>query len=409
MGLNWLQWKPDSSAILFDYAIEHDKSGREQRARYDGGRWPDPEIFEVAADGSSLRRLMEEPEYGAGWKIPFHLSPDGSQLVRSTCLYDEPSGTRAYTLRILDLDSGQSQAFEYGPERSMFESYDSADEYWAQWSPDGSLIAFVQGNDPSVWRHPTGVLLYVVGADGTGETVVYGSDKEVLEIRFPTWSPDGSRIAFLADPDLSEELRLYVIGADGEGLEKMSELHPAGPPVWSPDGSRLAFYASRKPHFGRYRYPVSLYTIASDGTDLRTLFTNVTTTPYPSYFDRDGAHKPSWSPDGELILYPCLYTYEHFPDESALDEGICTVGVEGNAEVLTSLWPTAVWSPDGMKIAIRVTEPRRALWEEGVIYVMNRDGTDLRVLVELNDEEGELQAAFGRVAEIDDEGVLIKN
>ena len=68
---------------------------------------------------------------------------------------------------------------------------------------------------------------------------------------FPKWSPDGTRIAFMANPNGSYEL--FVMDADGSGLK------PLGPRdsrtrsrggfaglAWSPDGKRIAFTVEKK-------------------------------------------------------------------------------------------------------------------------------------------------------------------
>src|SRR2546426_10617675 len=58
--------------------------------------------------------------------------------------------------------------------------------------------------------------------------------------RDPTWSPDGSQIAFSSVRDGNTEI--YVMRADGTGLRRVTN-DPAEDvsPAWSPDGSTIAF------------------------------------------------------------------------------------------------------------------------------------------------------------------------
>lgn len=60
--------------------------------------------------------------------------------------------------------------------------------------------------------------------------------------RYPTWSPDGARIAYWSDAD--GEFELYLRAADGSG--EPTKLTDIGPgfryrPMWSPDGSKIVF------------------------------------------------------------------------------------------------------------------------------------------------------------------------
>jgi len=65
----------------------------------------------------------------------------------------------------------------------------------------------------------------------------------------PDWSPDGDRIAFVAqrdleDPDDRLATDVYTIRPDGTGLTRVTDgSYNCGTPAWSPDGDRLAFTA----------------------------------------------------------------------------------------------------------------------------------------------------------------------
>jgi len=56
----------------------------------------------------------------------------------------------------------------------------------------------------------------------------------------PAWSPDGSRIAFVANGDI------YTVLSDGSDVRRLTDNESnQGNPVWSPDGSRIAFVSER--------------------------------------------------------------------------------------------------------------------------------------------------------------------
>jgi TolB protein len=117
----------------------------------------------------------------------------------------------------------------------------------AAWSPDGRTIAFSRlATAETPVQQAT---LYLADADGSnvrqlGATPVHGVS--------PAWSPDGKRLAFVSFDDANDPPcpasscpssgELYVVGADGTGLTRLTrskadDEHPS----WSPDGTRLAF------------------------------------------------------------------------------------------------------------------------------------------------------------------------
>jgi len=111
------------------------------------------------------------------------------------------------------------------------------------WSPDGSHIAFAGA----------GVDIYVMNANGTGKKRVIESG--LSGDQQPTWSPDGKQIAFLRvfledenDDGILEEDKgwaIHVVNVDGTNLRSLGEKPPPHEggfgPAWSPDGSKIAY------------------------------------------------------------------------------------------------------------------------------------------------------------------------
>ncbi len=103
-------------------------------------------------------------------------------------------------------------------------------------SPDGRTVAFVvqewnvEKNKPTanIWLVP------VAGGEPRKLTTAQASDGA------PTWSPDGSRIAFVSKRGEDKVAGLYVIRTDGGEAEKVLELPFAlSSPRWMPDGQRV--------------------------------------------------------------------------------------------------------------------------------------------------------------------------
>jgi len=205
------------------------------------------------------------------------------------------------------------------------------------WSPDGTRIAFYNAG-----------ALYVMNSAGSAENwiaeVDYCCDFE--------WSPDGNRIAFSASP--GGVANLYVIGADGSNRNQITNSPAADrEPSWSPDGSQIVF----ERFAGQFGGP-EVYRVDADGSDEVQLTTN-------PWSDED----PTWSPDGARIAfkrgyeqggesYSAIYTMD--PDGSNL---LNVSGGPGNDEQPS-------WSPDGTNIAF-------VGWRSGNadIFLVNSDGS----------------------------------
>lgn len=116
-------------------------------------------------------------------------------------------------------------------------------------SPDGSRIAFVgDKNANDVFE------LLVAPIDGSAEPIsisgTLDASGDVALNRF-AWSPDGTRVAFVADKLTDGVNELFVAPADGSSEPvKVSGTLVAGGQVdnfaWSPDGTRLAIRASKE-------------------------------------------------------------------------------------------------------------------------------------------------------------------
>ena len=229
-------WSPDGRRIAFPsndgmYAMNADGSDV-TRLTYgfypswspDGQRiafmsgW---EIYAMNADGSGVTRLTNNPAHDSepswspdGWRIAFESDRDGSNEIY-VMNADGSDVTRLTGFTRLTNNRGLATASE------------------PSWSPDGQRIAFF---DQRIWNIDSrrwNVDIYTVNADGS-DVARLTSDPETDW--YPTWSPDGRRIAFSSNRDGNWEI--YAMNADGSGVTRLTN-NPADDswPSWGPDST----------------------------------------------------------------------------------------------------------------------------------------------------------------------------
>ena len=125
------------------------------------------------------------------------------------------------------------------------------DDNVPSWSPDGSKIAFV-GSRGGALNDPFHI--FVMNADGTGRRNLTG-DSDLTESFFPAWSPDGKKIVFHSQHIFAPGLpyHIYVITAEGENLERLTEEGNRGTsPVYVLDGRKIAYMSRRGGDYNIY-------------------------------------------------------------------------------------------------------------------------------------------------------------
>jgi Tol biopolymer transport system component len=196
------------------------------------------ELYIANFDGTDERKLLAESvfDYHACY------SADGKWIVFTS----ERSGP------------GQADIYRARPDGTAVERLtdNEAVDDQAALSPDGTSVAFVST------RETYKAKIWVLDLETqrlrnlTGQSEVQGDPNRPGGFFRPAWSPDGKWLAFSSDRNTEwrarkgawehiQELSVYVIGADGTGLRRVSNSQPgicAGSPKWSADGKRVVFY-----------------------------------------------------------------------------------------------------------------------------------------------------------------------
>jgi TolB protein len=154
-------------------------------------------------------------------------------------------------------------------------------EYHGVFAPDDRSIVFAaislsgtQGN----------VDLATIGVDGEGFRVIVGDHGKLAHQEWPSWSPDGTRLAFSSTHEGNQEI--YAARADGTDLQRLTQSPGQDAhPCWSPKGDTIIFATDR---WGG----LELAQVNPDGTELRRL------TESPGLDDY-----PAVSPDGRQVAF----------------------------------------------------------------------------------------------------------
>ena len=175
------------------------------------------------------------------------------------------------------------------------------------WTPDGSRITFTQADGSGCDRANAfegSCSLFTMRPDGTD--VVRVDTGSVVDPVSPSWSPDGTAIAFSARE--GEDWFVYTMSDGSEPVRLTADLPSPEEtrPSWSPDGSTIAFIAwegaasGEEPTTldGEMGLPYDVWLMAPDGSERRHLIAGCCLIGGAGY----PAHAPVWSPDGARIL-----------------------------------------------------------------------------------------------------------
>jgi dipeptidyl aminopeptidase/acylaminoacyl peptidase len=269
----------------------------------------DSAVWTVPADGSARPRRVT---FGPSKDLLPRWSPDGSRLAFVS--KRGPNGEDAAQLYVLPVaGGGEAIRLTEGPE----------DVSEVEWAPDGTRLAFVtRVRDPEYgeaddraraprrftrlqykldsvgWTGDRPRHLFVVDADGSNPPIQLTTGE--AEDHHPSWSPDGTRIAFVSarhpDWDTDTLSDLYVVSAAGGEPEVLTATDgTSDAPSWSPDGTRIAhrFIPGR---FDDPRHPqIAVLDLATKARTVLTSDLDRSCGPYPEI------REPLW--DGDDLLF----------------------------------------------------------------------------------------------------------
>lgn len=183
-------WSPDGKQIVFD----SNRSGNY-------------EIFVMNSDGTGIIQLTHDStdDTNPQW------SPNGSWIAYM-------SGSSTYNIYIMSPDGTKMMRFGEGLEPN--------------WSPDSKWIAFHDSLDGHI-------KIYLIRPDGTNLKILDNSPADEFDY---SWSPDSQLIAFTTNRDYNAEIYTSCVDCENHQQTNITNdtaivMHPS----WSPDGTQIAF------------------------------------------------------------------------------------------------------------------------------------------------------------------------
>jgi dipeptidyl aminopeptidase/acylaminoacyl peptidase len=267
-------------------------------------------------------------------------------------------------------------------------------------SPDGKTIAYVRKSNDIMTDKARPTIWLVDVASGQQRPLLAGAGAYFS----PRWSPDGTRLAYVASDGGSPQLYVRWI-ANGESARITGLPDSPGAIAWSPDGRRIAYTmfvpdegptlgkAPPKPEGAKWADPLQVIDAVTYRTDdegyLKPGFSQLFWVPAdggaPTQLTFGATHAGgpvSWTPDGRSILFSANLS-KNWAREPVNSE-IYRMSIDGGAPVaLTSRdGPDAApaVSPDGRYVAYIGYDDKKLGYQNTQLSVMNLDGSGKRVL-----------------------------
>jgi Tol biopolymer transport system component len=315
-------------------------------------------------DGQDITGLGILSLNGSGWQLVSEAEEDVSQYALS------PDRTEAAVFYLRGSTTpnppyGHMGLYVLNLDGSGQHVVSAGDGRSPSWSPDGSHLAYLVGVNNGASLHS------VAAGGGANRTLTDGTKIDVS----PKWSPDGRQIAWRRAGNPCSEL--WLMDANGAGPHKVVLPTNIISFEWSPDGKQFAYQSCVG-----VAQPIGIWLANVDGTGVRPLSPNCTlpaTCGAPDYYEF------SWAPDGNRIAIQhdsATVTLVRRDGSASVDLHIpltCCAGAFG-----------VRWSADARQLTFATLVPRTNpnLPRNSAVAVMGADGSAPTVVSPPDDVHG---------------------
>ncbi len=297
-------------------------------------------LLSVPTQAAETKRLALETYLDMESVSNPQISPDGQEIIYTRGWIDKVNDRRKSTLWIMNVDGSKKRELLEGG--------------GARWSPDGTRILFTKQGEPK------GSQIFVRWMDAEGAVT------QITRLENgpsnPRWSPDGKWIAFTSRVKDKADFEGVKLPAKPEGAK------------WTP-GPKVVERANYKRDRQGYVDTgwTHLFVVPAEGGTARQLT------------DGDWNHSGvEWSPDGAEIYFTSYRSQDWDRPKNWQESEIYAVtAATGEIKRLTDRRGSdsqPVPSPDGKLIAYTAGDEHRDTYRNSKIYVMNRDGSDPRLI-----------------------------
>ena len=263
----------------------------------------------------------------------------------------EPAGKIVFTCQV-DRKVNHDQICIINPDGSGFKQLTNdlkREHYYASLSPDVQTIFYSGSAGAGIFE------IFELDLNGN----IHQLTNLKQQLYSPELSPDGSKIVFTRHIDAYNQY-ISVMDRDGSNIRDLTYLEDCRDPIWSPNGSEILF-TSRVD--GSYQ----IFTMSSTGTNVRKI---------TDMFGLRG--RTDWYDDGTIATYAGEVDL-HNREIYTFKAGQTPVAITSSGD---NLAPS--FSPDGQWMAFMSYRAEKWYSDGCEIYIMRRDGSDVRRLTSNN-------------------------